>query len=195
VAILSTTADLVIYPTGAGAPRRIEHGPIERFSSAYWFPDGKSLMVVANEPARPARCYRQAIEGGKPEPLTPEGIAGTLSPRGDLILALDGLHWRLYPLDGSAVRDLPGIGAREEPVSWSPEGEAVYVHQSAEIPAVLKRVDLATGTRSAGPTVGPPNQAGLVRIGTMEPTFDPQRGYGYSYNRRLSKLFVIEAAP
>jgi len=194
-AVVSTPSDVALYPTGAGTPRKLEHGPIERFAAATWFPDGKSLMVLANEHARPVRCFRQSVDGGKPEPLTPEGVGGTLAPRGDLILAQDAeSHWKLYPLDGGAVRDLASIGPREEVMSWSPEGDALYVHRRGEIPVVLERVDLATGKRSPAFTLGPANKAGLVRVGTSERSIDPQRSYGYGYIRRLSKLFVIEAA-
>jgi dipeptidyl aminopeptidase/acylaminoacyl peptidase len=123
---IPTPPELVLYPTGAGAPRRLVRGSIERYEKAQWFPDGKSLLVTGSEPSRPLRAFRQSIDGGPPEPVTPEGIYGTLSPRGDAILALDaGATWKLYPLDGGEPRVVPGLGPLEEIAAWYPDGDAV----------------------------------------------------------------------
>ena len=44
-------------------------GPIAEYQIAFWFPDGKSLLVVGNEAGKPTRAYRQDIPGGEPTPM------------------------------------------------------------------------------------------------------------------------------
>jgi len=195
LAKIPTPPELVLYPTGAGAPRRLERGSIDNYETARWFPDGRSLFVTGSEPGRPLRAFRQPIDGGPPVPLTPEGIYGTLSPQGDRVLALDaGAGWKLYPLDGGAPRSVPGLGRLEEIASWSPAGDAVYARRLGEVPMRLARVDLATGARTPSLVVGPADEVGLVRVEMDDRVLDPERTFSYEYLRRLSTLYLVTGA-
>lgn len=192
-AIIATPSEVVLYPTGAGTPRRLERGPIERYAKALWFPDNKNMLIVGSEPGQPMRCYRQPIDGGKPELLTSVCGVCTLSPRGDRILYMDGeMKWKSFSLESRQVSDVPSIREREDVITWSPDGSSIYVHRVGEVPAVLERIELATGNRGPGFTLGPQNFPGLVRVYTSERAIDPQRPYGYMYLRRVSKLFLME---
>ncbi len=193
VAQLFTPCGLVLYPTGAGAARPLERGPLETITGAAWFPDGKSLLVTGAEKGRRLRCYRQPIDGGPPEAVTPEGFAGTLSPLGDRIICRDAkTGWVFCALDGGAAVPVPGLDALDDVEAWTPAGDGVYVQRFGAIPARLDHVDLATGTRTAAFVLGPESQAGLVRVVSAERVLDPQRAYAYGYYRRLSQLFVVE---
>src|SRR4029079_4251281 len=111
-----------------------------------------------------------------PQPVTPEGIYGTLSPRGDAILALEaGATWKLYPLDGGEPRVVPGLGPLEEIAAWYPDGDAVYAHRIGEGPMRLVRVDLATGQRTPSLVAGPADEVGLVRVEMDDRVIDPER--------------------
>ena len=190
---IPTPAQLVVYPTGAGVQRALERGSIERYEAAEWFPDSRSLLFTASEPARPLRSFRQSIDGGPPQAVTPEGIYGTLSPRGDRILAQDGdANWRLYPLDGGEPRPVAGLGRLEEIAAWSPDGESVYARRVGEVPMRLDRVDLATGRRTPSLSVGPPDEVGLVRVRLGDVSvLDPGRPFAYEYLRRFSTLYLV----
>jgi hypothetical protein len=189
---ISTPPEIVLYPTGAGTPRHLERGPIEKYEVTEWFPDGKSLLITGSEPSRPPRSWRQSIAGGPPVPVTPEGIIGRLAPRGDAVLARDAdAAWRLFPLDGGAPRAVAGIDRGEEAVTWSPGGDAVFVRRIGEAPMRLVRVDLATGARTPGPVIGPADEVGLVRVRMSDPAIAPDRTFSYDYLRRLSKLFLV----
>jgi len=158
-----------------------------------WFADGKSLLVTGNEPSRSSRLYRQSIDGGAPEPVTPEGVLGTLSPRGDRILALDSARtWQLYPLDGGPPTVAPGLGPDDKVPAWSPDGTAVYAHALGDVPLRFERVDLATGERAPSVVLGPDGEAGVVLVGISDPVLDPSRGIACSFARRLSTLYVVE---
>ena len=78
---------LELVPTGAGDRRRLpDHGLV--YTRARWLPDGKRIVVAANEPGRRMRLYRLDLEQGQPIPLTPEGVTvWVVSPDGSTIAA------------------------------------------------------------------------------------------------------------
>ena len=80
-AITAEPPQLLLYPTGAGEPARLDRGPLDRITSASWFPDGASLFVCGAEASRAPRCYTQRMSG-TPTPVTAEGVVGSLAPDG-----------------------------------------------------------------------------------------------------------------
>tara|TARA_R110002072_G_scaffold273253_2_gene434011 strand:+ start:1659 stop:3332 length:1674 start_codon:yes stop_codon:yes gene_type:complete len=182
---------IVIYPMGVGTSRQLERGDIESFHAAMWFPDSRSLLVTGNEAGRARRCYRQSIDGGLPEPVTPEGIFGALSPLGDRILVQEADSWKLYPLDGGEPEIAKGLTSADIPY-WSEDGRSVHVHGIGEVPLRLERVDLKTGERTASLVIGPEREAGIVQLQLSAPIAEPGGGYCYAYKRRLSQLFVVD---
>ncbi|MFY9343482.1 MAG: hypothetical protein WAT39_13380 [Planctomycetota bacterium] len=188
---LLSSPTIMLYPTGAGAPRRLDGAPIERFGGMHWARDGKSLILAGSEPSRPMRMYRLSIDGGRPEPITAQGIHGLLSPTADEFLAADAAAvWRVHPLDGGPSRVASGLLPTDRVVAWSPGGDAVWVSNGRDVPLRLTRVELATGTRTEGPVVGPPQQAGVLSVSHPGTVLDPARGYAYGYRRQNSKLFL-----
>src|SRR5262245_22590670 len=63
----------VLYPTGAGEPRRLDSGTVVSNELAAFFPDGRRILISGSEPGRATRCWVQEIAGGKPAAATPEG--------------------------------------------------------------------------------------------------------------------------
>ncbi len=184
---------IALYPTGAGSPRRLERDSIDQYRNAQWFPDSEHVLVSGNEAGRPVRAFRQSIDGGPPEPVTPEGVDGMLSPDGTTIIArdVDG-GGRLYPVDGGAPRAIVGLQADDDVAAWSPDGKAVCVYRKGQVPVNVERIDLATGRRTPVLTITPQQRAGLVRIWFTAPVFDPDGGYAYSYRRTFTKMFVVK---
>ena len=67
-ALSSPQPPLMLLPTGAGEPRRLEsRGGVSPAQSAAWLPDSKSVLFAGNEPgtAEPGSSCR-SIDGGKP---------------------------------------------------------------------------------------------------------------------------------
>ena len=56
----------------------------------------------------------------------------------------------------------------------------------------LERVDLATGKRTPSIAIGPEGEPGLVSIEIADRVLDPGRRIAYTYQRRLSTLFMVE---
>jgi Tol biopolymer transport system component len=189
-----TPPALVLYPVGAGEPVRLDRGPIDQYrSTAFWFPDGKSVVFVANEPSRPARVYRQDIAGGTPKPfLTADMWPAAMSPDGQTILGKDASSaWQFYPVSGAPPRAAKGLTKADVVVCW--DGRAVFVRPDTDIPAKLERVDSVTGTRTLVKELAPVDRAGLIQVQLF--SYHPATGaYSYDYAKRVSTLFVVEGA-
>jgi hypothetical protein len=189
---IANPPSVAVYPTGAGSPRVLERGSIENYADVQWFPDGSALLVGGNERSRPARDYRQRIAGGPPEPVTPEGITGSLRPDGTAILALDGRGtWALYPLGKGAPTPVRGLEPDDDIAAWSRDGSKVFVYRFGDVPVRVERVDLATGERTPALTIAPEERAGLVSIWFRPRVYEPGQGYAYNYGYQLSKLYVV----
>jgi hypothetical protein len=194
LANIFTPPSLVLYPLGAGEPVRLERGAIERYySTAIWFPDGKSIVFMASERSRPPRAYRQDISGGAPKPfLGGDMTPAAISANGATVLGKDvSGRWQFYPVSGAAPLTAKGLTAGDAVVCW--EGAAVFVRPDTEVPAKLERVDSATGTRTLVKELAPADRAGLISIRLS--TYHPATGaYTYDYSKRVSTLFVVEGA-
>ena len=189
-----TPPSLVIYPLGAGEPVRLERGPIDQYqSTGFWFPDGKSIVFMANEPSRPPRAYRQDVAGGAPRPfLAADMSLAAMSPDGQTILGKDASGvWQFYPVSGGAPRAAQGLAPADAIVCW--EGGSLFVRPDTDVPAKLERVDALTGARTFVKELAPADRAGLIQVRLY--SYHPATGaFSYDYSKRLSTLFVVESA-
>jgi hypothetical protein len=185
---------LVIYPTGAGEPRRLERAGIVSYDSARFFPDGKRVLTCGHEAGRADRCYAQSVDGGPPRPVTPEGTTqGFVSPDGRSILARAAEGLRIYPMDGGVPTPIPGTTRDEQVVRWDASGQSVLVFRGSEIPAIVERIDVATGRREFVRKVGPPDPTGVLGVRAVVLSED-ERAHAYTFRRMLSHLFLVQGA-
>jgi hypothetical protein len=200
LALVFSPPQLVLYPMGAGEPVRLKRGAIADYQNAFWFPDGKSLLVVGNEAGKPSRTFRQEIPSGEPRPVFEEGVvAAAITPDGQAVLALDrDREWRWYRVDGSASRLAAGMTAQDRPdrynvAGWSDDGKELFLRMGGGVPARIDRLDIVTGRRSLLAEVGPADRTGLF---SLTPSSVTKNGgqYSYSYAKRLSTLFVVTPA-
>jgi Tol biopolymer transport system component len=76
------TTDMIRFvPTGAGEPRTLTLKGLT-MGGGSWHPDGKRMVIQANEPDHFPRLYVIDVNGGAPKPITEEeqGIWGVVSP-------------------------------------------------------------------------------------------------------------------
>ena len=195
-AFIATPPQLVVYPTGAGGAIRINPGPIERYESASWFPDGKRLLICGSGATRAPRCYEQDLAGSPPHPLAPEGVLATLAPDGRTLLLStpDGL-FHLSSIDGGDGQLVGGLRADDRQIAWSRDGRSVFVQprSNATVPATVERVDLATGTRTVVRQLMPEG-AGAVASIVVSDWIEDGRWYAYNYTSLPSTLFVVSGA-
>jgi eukaryotic-like serine/threonine-protein kinase len=183
---------MVLLPTGAGQPRRLEGGV--EVHSARWFPDGKRVLFEGDEPGRGTRLFVQDLAGGGPRAITPEGVrlfsGRELSHDGRFVAAIGpDQKAYVYPVDGGEPKPIPGWGDNDELCGRTDDGRGVFVYAHGELPAKVFRLDLATGKRLPWKEVLPVDSAGVVTIVPL--LFTPDgRSYVYSYPRILSQLYV-----
>ena len=187
----------VLYPTGAGEPRRLPAEGLNVQTGADWLPDGRRVLLTANEPGRGSRLYLQDLSGGKPRAISPEGYRAfgkAVSPDGKTVAVL-GPDQRiyLYPVEGGEPAAIPGLSAGESPAGWSVDGRSLYVYRQGELPAKVYLVEVATGRRQLWKMLMPSDSAGVSNITRVCPTPDGT-SYAYAYIRTLSDLYLVEGA-
>ncbi len=184
---------LDMLPVGAGEPRTIPTGDLE-VSHASWFPDG-SICCLGREPGQGARLFKLDPTTGKREPFSEEGVSyydTLVSPDGRFVAAHghDRKAW-IYPVDGGAPTPVKGALEFERTVSWSPEGDGIFVFSRGELPAKVWRIDLKTGERKLWREISPADRTGVEGIASVRMTPDGST-FAYSYYQRLSGLYVVE---
>ena len=193
VSVVQTPQQVMLYPTGPGQARRLDHGELQAFSGARFFPDGQQVLICGNEPGRAPRCYQRPLGEGAMRPITPEGTdAGVPSPNGREVLAhhTDG-GYQLFPLDGGAPRPIRSLTAEDFVLGWGPDGKSLYVRQRGTIPLRIEQLDVTSGRRTVSFESAPADRAGLLSIGRVSLALD-SRAYAYSTRVYVSQLFLVE---
>ncbi len=188
---------LVLVPTGAGAPRPLTHDAIAHHWAAF-FPDGKRVAFSGSEPGHGARLWVMEIDPsgppGPPRAVSAEGVSPrhfSVAPDGSALLGVGaGGVATLFPLDGGAARPVPGAGPRDFPITFASDGKSIFIGARG-MPARIDRLDLATGARTPFRTLRPADPAGVPEIASALITPDGS-AYVYPAARMLSDLFLVE---
>jgi eukaryotic-like serine/threonine-protein kinase len=187
-------AHLLLLPTGAGTAKQIDPGDIQQYwHGADWMPDGKEIVFSANQRGHAVQCFVQDVDGGKPRPVTPEGVTFCkVSPDGKLIAGngLAGGGGWLYPIEGGQPRPIPGLQAGES-FAWSSDPRLLYVYKWKRAPVKVYRLNILTGQREFFREMAPPDVAGLRDIFEFYFSSDG-RAYVYGYSRQLSQLYLVK---
>ncbi|HYX21240.1 MAG TPA: WD40 repeat domain-containing serine/threonine protein kinase [Thermoanaerobaculia bacterium] len=183
---------LVLLPTGTGEPRPMPKTNL-RYQWGDWFPDGKRVLVVANEPGHGARLWVQELPDGKPRAISPEGVSGQfrgVSPDGKRV-AVNGPDGRItiYPVDAGEARVVPGVDATDQALRWTADGRSLYVWHSTAPPGRIDLVDIATGQRTLWKELRPPDPAGVLQVGPAA-IAENGKAFVYSYRRVLYELYL-----
>ncbi|HEY7574096.1 MAG TPA: hypothetical protein VIB08_02975, partial [Thermoanaerobaculia bacterium] len=188
---------LILLPTGTGDHRQIILEGISPEQAAAWFPDSKQFVVAGSAPGHGTRLYVQALDGGKPRPISPEGVRAGLpgiavSPDGKWVAVLGpDRKTTLYSAADGAARAVAGAAEDEFPVRFGADGKSLYTWKRGELPARVVRVDLENGRREVWKELMPLDPAGVERISNV--VVAPEaHAYAYAFARVLSDLFVVE---
>ena len=133
-------------------PRTIAVPGLEHIQNgtAHFLADGKRITLNASEPGHGVRCYLVDLDGGKPIPITPEGITGGLiSPDGQYIFRANaGAVVAVYPIAGGAPRPIPDLEPDFVPIQWSEDNSSVYGYLPGQVPTKVYKVNLVTGEKT-----------------------------------------------
>lgn len=189
VAAIQGRRGLTLAPTGPGEPRDLDAGGLHVYAARF-FRDGRRLLLGAEQPGRPGRLWLMGLDGGAPQPLTPELTGmGVPSPDGRLVAGIGHEGTWLYPVDGGERRPAAGVQADEWPVAWADDGW-LYVARQDELPLNVYRVEPLSGRRELWRSLKPADPAGVRRLTALVSA--DGRAYAYSYMRSLSDLYLVE---
>jgi serine/threonine protein kinase len=192
------SGNLVLLPTGVGEIQRLNSVGIQQTASMGWMPDGKAIYL-ANDDGHGWRMYVHDLVGGAIRSITPAiSVKPThfeshlVSPDGQFVFARDlGGKGGLYPIAGGDARTLPGWLPEDIWITWSADGRSAYVYHDEKTSAAVYRFDIATGKRQLVATLAPSDPAGVTAVLNVRMTPDG-KFYGYSFDRELSDLFLVE---
>ncbi|HEY1252093.1 MAG TPA: serine/threonine-protein kinase [Thermoanaerobaculia bacterium] len=196
LAVVPTSPNrVVLYPTGAGEPRRLDGGDVQDYSWGRFFPDGKRVLACGAQLGHATRCYVLDVAGGKPRVFTPEGTeSGWVSPDGALVLVRGSRgEFQLYPASGGEPRGVSVLAADDLVAGWTADGRGVLTSNVSEVPGRLVRIDLATGRRELVHPLAPPDLAGVVKIYAAFTATD-ENVYAYTAIQRSADLFLVDGA-
>jgi Tol biopolymer transport system component len=187
---------LELIPTGAGEVRHLPQANLNYQRWARWFPDSQRVLFAAGEPGHGTRLWTQTVfPAGAPHAFTGEGVSlqgSSLSPDGKLVAATgpDGAL-NFYPVDGGTPRAIPGLEKSDDFMGWSTDGKQIFVDTSNHLPAVVYKVDIASGRREKWQEFTPPDRAGVFSLDSGLTTPDGRSGV-YSFRRSVSILQMME---
>ncbi len=186
--------EVKLVPIGAGQARTLAIPGLEQIynGTAHFLADGKHITVNGNEPGHAVRCYIVSLDGGKPFPITPEGITnGVVSSDGQLVVHADvDRKIAVYPISGGQGRPIPGLEPGFVQLQWSEDNSAFYGYSPGQVPIRVMKVELATGRKTVVQELRPESTAGVVTIAPVVMTRDASR-FAYSYSEVFSVLYVI----
>jgi serine/threonine protein kinase len=191
--LAGTPGQVKLVPIGPGQPRAISVPGLDRiqYGSAHFLADGRHIAINANEAGHGVRCYLVDLDGGKPIPITPEGVTnGLVSSDGQYILTNDSGAVRVYPIAGGAARPIPDLEPGFIPIQWSQDNSSAYGYQLGESPTRVYEVNVSTGKKTLVQELQPPATTGVVNIAPVVVTRDGSR-FVYSYYQVFSVLYII----
>lgn len=187
-------AQIQLLPTNTGQPRILSTPGLEAIQRLRWMPDGRSLVVQARRAGEGPRLFRLGLTGGRPEPLSPEGVrlyGYPISPDGKRMVAKMGEGQdRILTFGPPATAPIPGHDPEDMVVRWDLDGKALYTVNLRALPCDIYRLDPVTGVRTRSFSIAPEEPAGFTVSNLM--LLPDARGYAYAYRRTLSELYVVD---
>jgi len=185
------SAEIVIYPTGAGESRKVPfRGGAPR--NVRWLSDGR-LILAAREPGKPPRILVVETESGRARPLTPEGYRSPLpSPDGKhfVCIGIDDAHY-LGSLDGGELTKIAGVAPEDIQMKWAADGK-LYVGKriANKVALSMYTIDPLTGRKEDWRELLPVDSTGMNAVNALR--VSGNGAYAYSYFRSLSNLYLVE---
>jgi Tol biopolymer transport system component len=183
-------ARLQIVPVGAGQVR-VLHWDGFQPQWSQWFPDGKHILLMANQQGQPGSVYITDVNG-----TTPKLIAPGLVPWG--ATAPDGKSFVIFTNGALLVRSLSDDGSfpvaglfkpGEEIIGWAADSKSLYVQEPTASGLNIYWHDITSGRRELWQAITPKNAVGL-RPTIIPASITPDgRWIVYAYRTQLGQLY------
>ena len=113
-----------------------------------------------------------------------------VSPDGTTVAVSTDKGPELFPVGGGSARRVPGASAAWSVVGWIESG--LLISEDPHAGGIVFRIDPATGQRETWADLRPQDPAGIMNmnLATMVTTPDG-RGYGYTWHRATSDLYLV----
>jgi dipeptidyl aminopeptidase/acylaminoacyl peptidase len=186
--------ELVLLPTGAGTARKIAIPSLKLYGGLF-LPDGRTVLVRASEPGKPAGIWSFPLEEGSPRLVLPDApTMPVTSPDGKKIAFLDGEgDGFVLPLNGGPRTPLTGPKAGDVLIQWSGDGRYLFASRVRELPRKIVRIDIETGNREVWRELAPPDPIGVLGVMSRVAITRDGRSYAYAFPRTVtSDLYVLE---
>jgi len=183
-------SQLMLLPTGPGELRTLDLEDMH-YESVEWFPDGKRILFTGNQPGRPVRSWMYELDGGKPTPVTPEGVRGTrVSPDGHSFVVVDPHKLLLGDVEGGEPRAIAELQPGENAVRWSGDGRYLFLSQQQGEALKLSRVEVASRRREPWRTVKVP-ESGAEFFGPIALSPDG-KAVACTFQHDLANLYLVK---
>jgi prolyl oligopeptidase PreP (S9A serine peptidase family) len=179
-----------LSPTGTGEPKDVQVTGLDKLAGVDFMADG-NLLLTGSENGHGERCYVRPMEGGPMRAITPEGnIQCSCSTDSRSVVASDNVgDLTVFSLDGRPPRSLPNTKGMF-PIRWT-DSHTVVAFKTAELPARVFQIDVATGKQQLIKTLAPGDRAGVNQLQNVATSPDGHV-FAYSYQQILYDLYVVE---
>jgi predicted Ser/Thr protein kinase len=182
---------LLLTPTGAGESRALSTEGLETIESAWLAAGGRAVLNASARGGR-RRAFVVDAAGGKPVPVTPEGVlsvSDSLSEGTILGWGGDGTLARYRLADGTATPVAARVPKQTYPLRLSADARSVFLAEPG-VPGRIDRLDVATGRRTPWKVLRPDDAAGVFLVDSFQVT-GAGEAYAYSYQRFLQDLLLV----
>ncbi len=188
-----TPPQFVLYPTGAGAPKKLPPSGVDFQTAAQFHPDGQSIIFEGGT-GKVDRLWQESVASGQSRAFSPEGVrmhGQAVSPTGEFVCATGPDNkLSLYPVAGGATRTIPGTNPKDRFIRWSADGKSIYVYDPHSVPIRIESIETATGKRGLFSTYAPMDQTGIQYVDAVL-SADGKRAV-YGLKRFLSSLQIVK---
>ena len=188
---------MMIYPTGAGAPRDISDPEFVSYDAIAirFTADGRGVVYSGTKKGKSSQGYLMDLASGVARPVTPEGTDAVFaSPDGRDVVARDADgRFQRYPLDGGPPTPVPALDRDDVILGFRRDGRSLLVLQGWDAPGRVESVELATGRRTLLREIAPDNMVGAIALCGVDFSEDEQ-SYVYSICRSVGTLFLVAGA-
>jgi DNA-binding winged helix-turn-helix (wHTH) protein len=188
-----------VLPTGPGEPRQIRIPGVAAHEVAGWVAGTTAVYVTARDASGRRATWLVDSSGANPRKLPlPEGAflrLNTFSPDGQRFLAdcPDSTVPCSYATAGGRTQPVPGAQKGWRAVGWDDRGRMYFGDTTKRLPAVLERLDPATGRARRLAELAPRDRAGVTAIMRVVVARSGE-AWAYAYVRHLSDLYVMAGA-